>query len=245
MDAKAATQITPEIVAEHGLTPDEYQRLLEILGRTPSLTELGIFSVMWSEHCSYKSSRVWLSQLPKKAPRHSGPGENAGIVDTATATRSSSRWRATTTPSSSSRTKARPRASAASMRDDSPWVPGRSPTQRAPFRRSRPSQNAPPLAGVVAASRRYANCTGVQRSAARPNFDAGYNGNILVNAMCVGLAKADRSSTPPPGRRLARRICGSKTGATASTAHHGSAEFDDHSGEATDRAGRRPFTENC
>ena len=81
MDARAATQITPEIVAEHGLTPDEYQRLLEILGRTPSLTELGIFSVMWSEHCSYKSSRIWLSQLPTKGPQViQGPGENLSLI---------------------------------------------------------------------------------------------------------------------------------------------------------------------
>ena len=74
--------ITPDLVAEHGLKPDEYQRLLKILGREPSLTELGIFSVMWSEHCSYKSSRVWLKTLPTSGPKViQGPGENAGIVD--------------------------------------------------------------------------------------------------------------------------------------------------------------------
>ena len=74
--------ITPEIVAEHGLTPAEYDRLLKILGREPSFTELGIFSVMWSEHCSYKSSRVWLARLPTKGPQViQGPGENAGVVD--------------------------------------------------------------------------------------------------------------------------------------------------------------------
>ena len=74
--------ITPELVAEHGLTPDEYDRLLDILGREPSITELGIFSVMWSEHCSYKSSRFWLKTLPTTGPQViCGPGENAGIVD--------------------------------------------------------------------------------------------------------------------------------------------------------------------
>src|SRR3990170_2015520 len=73
--------ITPEIVAGHGLKPDEYQRLLKILGREPSLTELGIFSVMWSEHCSYKSSRVWLKKLPTTGPQViQGPGENGGVV---------------------------------------------------------------------------------------------------------------------------------------------------------------------
>src|SRR5688572_16385862 len=74
--------ITLELVAEHGLTPAEYDRLLKILGREPSFTELGIFSVMWSEHCSYKSSRVWLARLPTKGPQViQGPGENAGVVD--------------------------------------------------------------------------------------------------------------------------------------------------------------------
>ena len=74
--------ITPEIVAEHGLTTDEYQTLLEIMGREPNMTELGIFSVMWSEHCSYKSSRKWLKTLPTEGPQViQGPGENAGVVD--------------------------------------------------------------------------------------------------------------------------------------------------------------------
>ena len=68
-ERKAKTAITPEVVAEHGLKPDEYQRLLDILGREPSLTELGIFSVMWSEHCSYKSTRVWLKSCPPRARR--------------------------------------------------------------------------------------------------------------------------------------------------------------------------------
>ncbi|MGB6427741.1 MAG: AIR synthase related protein, partial [Methyloceanibacter sp.] len=75
-------QITPELVAEHGLSPDEYRLLVGVLGREPSFTELGIFSVMWSEHCSYKSSRVWLKTLPTTGPQViQGPGENAGVVD--------------------------------------------------------------------------------------------------------------------------------------------------------------------
>ena len=76
------TSITPEIVAEHGLTPEEYARCERIMGRAPNLTELGIFSVMWSEHCSYKSSRIHLKRLPTKAPWViQGPGENAGVID--------------------------------------------------------------------------------------------------------------------------------------------------------------------
>src|SRR5579871_5939030 len=75
-------KVTPQLAAEHGLTPDEYARIQKILGRDPSITELGIFSVMWSEHCSYKSSRVHLKKLPTKGKYVvQGPGENAGVVD--------------------------------------------------------------------------------------------------------------------------------------------------------------------
>src|SRR5947208_12789878 len=82
MDVLEAPAITPQTVAEHGLAPDEYERILIALGREPNLVELGIFSVMWSEHCSYKSSRRWLKQLPTTAPWViCGPGENAGVID--------------------------------------------------------------------------------------------------------------------------------------------------------------------
>src|ERR1700745_4455825 len=75
-------KITPQLVAEHGLTPEEYQRILALIGREPSITELGIFSAMWNEHCSYKSSKINLRTLPTKAPWViQGPGENAGVID--------------------------------------------------------------------------------------------------------------------------------------------------------------------
>lgn len=74
--------ITPELIEAHGLKPDEYQRILELIGREPTFTELGIFSAMWNEHCSYKSSKKWLRTLPTSGPRViQGPGENAGVVD--------------------------------------------------------------------------------------------------------------------------------------------------------------------
>jgi phosphoribosylformylglycinamidine synthase len=80
--ARQAQGLSDALIAEHGLTPEEYARLLQALGREPSLTELGIFSVMWSEHCSYKSSKVWLKTLPTEGPQViQGPGENAGVVD--------------------------------------------------------------------------------------------------------------------------------------------------------------------
>src|SRR5690606_13033545 len=75
-------EITPQLVADHGLKPDEYQKILDLIGREPTYTELGIFSAMWNEHCSYKSSKKWLRTLPTKGPRViQGPGENAGVVD--------------------------------------------------------------------------------------------------------------------------------------------------------------------
>ncbi|NJO56646.1 MAG: phosphoribosylformylglycinamidine synthase II, partial [Rhodospirillales bacterium] len=82
MPASPSDEITPELIAQHGLSPAEYDKAVEILGRAPNLTELGIFSVMWSEHCSYKSSKRWLRMLPTSAPWViCGPGENAGVVD--------------------------------------------------------------------------------------------------------------------------------------------------------------------
>ncbi|MCS5608294.1 MAG: phosphoribosylformylglycinamidine synthase II, partial [Alphaproteobacteria bacterium] len=82
MSLQSDASITPELVAEHGLSDDEYHTIQNVLGRKPNYTELGIFSVMWSEHCSYKSSKVWLKTLPTEAPWViCGPGENAGVVD--------------------------------------------------------------------------------------------------------------------------------------------------------------------
>ncbi|MCK5275642.1 MAG: phosphoribosylformylglycinamidine synthase II, partial [Alphaproteobacteria bacterium] len=80
--ASEAIEITPELAAEHGLSADEYALILKIMGREPNITELGVFSAMWSEHCSYKSSKVWLKTLPTEGPQViCGPGENAGVVD--------------------------------------------------------------------------------------------------------------------------------------------------------------------
>src|SRR5207237_6696495 len=80
--APTEIRVTPEIAAEHGLTPEEYRRVKQILGREPNITELGIFSVMWSEHCSYKSSKVHLKRLPTRGKQVvQGPGENEGVVD--------------------------------------------------------------------------------------------------------------------------------------------------------------------
>ena len=118
------TAITPDIVREHGLSEDEYARIKQLLNREPNLVELGVFSVMWSEHCSYKSTRAHFRRLPTKGPQViQGPGENAGVVDIGDGDAVVSRWRATTTLRSSSPIRARRRAWAASCATSSPWAP--------------------------------------------------------------------------------------------------------------------------
>ena len=115
MPTTQTSAITPEVIKDHGITPDEYERIKASLGCEPSLTELGIFSVMWSEHCSYKSSRVHLKRLPTRAPQVvQGPGENAGIIDIGDGWAARSRWSLTITRLLLSRFRAQRRVWAAS-----------------------------------------------------------------------------------------------------------------------------------
>ena len=248
MDAKATTSITPKVVAEHGLTPDEYQRLLKIVGRTPSLTELGIFSVMWSEHCSYKSSRVWLSQLPTKAPHViQGPGENAGVVDIGDGDAVVFKMESHNHPSFIEPYQGAATGVGGIMRDV--FTMGARPVANLnALRFGDPShpKTRHLLAGVVAGIGGYGNCTGVPTVGGETNFDAGYNGNILVNAMCVGLAKKDKIFySAAKGVGLPVVYVGSKTGRDGiHGATMASAEFDDKSAEKrpTVQVGD-PFTE--
>jgi phosphoribosylformylglycinamidine synthase II len=248
MDAKAAASITPEIVAEHGLKPDEYQRLLAILGRTPSLTELGIFSVMWSEHCSYKSSRVWLSQLPTKGPQViQGPGENAGVVDLGDGDAVVFKMESHNHPSFIEPYQGAATGVGGIMRDV--FTMGARPVANLnALRFGDPShpKTRHLLAGVVAGIGGYGNCTGVPTVGGETNFDPGYNGNILVNAMCVGLAKTDKIFySAAKGVGLPVVYVGSKTGRDGiHGATMASAEFDDKSAEKrpTVQVGD-PFTE--
>ncbi|MFO1059508.1 MAG: phosphoribosylformylglycinamidine synthase subunit PurL [Dongiaceae bacterium] len=192
--AAAEPAITPAIVAEHGLTAEEYDRLVGFLGRAPNLTELGIVSVMWSEHCSYKSSRVWLRRLPTSGPRViQGPGENAGVVDIDDGQAVVFKMESHNHPSFIEPYQgaatgvggimrdvftmgARPIANLNALRFGSPDDPR---TRRL-------------LAGVVAGIGGYGNCMGVPTVGGELNFHPAYNGNILVNAMTVGLAEANR-----------------------------------------------------
>jgi phosphoribosylformylglycinamidine synthase subunit PurL len=200
-DAPKVAPLAPEraaqLAAEFGLKPDEYQRALAILGRDPTLTELGIFSVMWSEHCSYKSSRVWLRELPTKAPWVLvGPGENAGVIAIGEGLAAVFKMESHNHPSfiepyNGAATGvggilrdvftmgARPIANLNALRFGDPSLPR---TRRI-------------LDGVVRGIGGYGNCVGVPTVGGEVNFHPAYNGNPLVNAMTVGILKEDRIFT--------------------------------------------------
>jgi phosphoribosylformylglycinamidine synthase len=248
MDAKTKTSLSPEVIASHGFKGDEYQRLLQILGREPSLTELGIFSVMWSEHCSYKSSRVWLKQLPTKgAVVIQGPGENAGVVDLGDGDCAVFKMESHNHPSYIEPYQGAATGVGGIMRDV--FTMGARPV--ANLNALRFGDPAHPktrhlVSGVVAGIGGYGNCTGVPTVGGETNFDPGYNGNILVNAMCVGLAKQDKIFySAAKGVGLPVVYVGSKTGRDGiHGATMASAEFDDRSDEKrpTVQVGD-PFTE--
>jgi phosphoribosylformylglycinamidine synthase len=187
-------EITPQIVKEHGLTVEEFRRILDLIGRPPNLTELGIFSVMWSEHCSYKSSRPYLRKLPVEGPNVlQGPGENAGVIDIGDGLAVAFKIESHNHPSF-----IEPRQGAATgvggiMRDI--FTMGARPI--ALLNSLRFGELDEPrtrflLHGVVDGISSYGNCTGVPTVGGEIYFDACYNGNILVNAFCLGLVKADR-----------------------------------------------------
>lgn len=246
-DSEAPT-ITPEMAADHGLRPDEYERLLAILGREPSLTELGIFSVMWSEHCSYKSSRVWLRTLPTSGPKViQGPGENAGVVDLGDGDCAVFKMESHNHPSYIEPFQGAATGVGGIMRDV--FTMGARPVANLnALRFGDPShpKTRHLVDGVVAGVGHYGNCTGVPTVGGETNFDAGYNNNILVNAMCVGLARTDKIFySAAKGVGLPVVYVGSKTGRDGiHGATMASAEFDEKSDEKrpTVQVGD-PFTE--
>jgi phosphoribosylformylglycinamidine synthase len=244
----AAQKITPEIVAEHGLTSDEYKLVLEIMGREPSMTELGIFSVMWSEHCSYKSSRVWLKKLPTKAPWViQGPGENAGVIDIGDGEAAIFKMESHNHPSFIEPYQGAATGVGGIMRDV--FTMGARPIANVNalrFGEPNDPKTRHLIAGVVAGIGGYGNCMGVPTVAGEVNFHASYNGNILVNAMTVGLADADKifySAAAGIGNPVI--YVGAKTGRDGiHGATMASAEFTDDSEEKrpTVQVGD-PFTE--
>ncbi|MBI1385654.1 MAG: phosphoribosylformylglycinamidine synthase subunit PurL [Rhizobiales bacterium] len=243
-----AIAITPALVAEHGLKPDEYEQLLAILGRDPLATELGIFSVMWSEHCSYKSSRVWLKKLPTTGELViQGPGENAGVIDIGDGDAAIFKMESHNHPSYIEPFQGAATGVGGIMRDV--FTMGARPIANLnALRFGAPDHGKTRhlVAGVVAGIGGYGNCVGVPTVGGETNFDARYNNNILVNAMCVGLARADRifySAARGEGRPVV--YVGSKTGRDGiHGATMASAEFDEASEEKrpTVQVGD-PFTE--
>ena len=245
---KPAPKITPDLVAEHGLIPDEYRLLAAVLGREPLLTELGIFSVMWSEHCSYKSSRVWLKKLPTKGPQViQGPGENAGVVDLGDGQAAVFKMESHNHPSYIEPYQGAATGVGGIMRDV--FTMGARPVANMNALRFGAPEHAKTrhlVAGVVSGIGDYGNCMGVPTVGGETNFDARYNDNILVNAMTVGLVDAKRIfKSAAKGVGLPVVYVGSKTGRDGiHGATMASAEFDEASAEKrpTVQVGD-PFTE--
>ena len=189
-----ARDVNQSLAREFGLSADEYARVLDIMGRTPTLTELGVFSVMWSEHCSYKSSKVWLKLLPTTAPWVIlGPGENAGVVDIGDGLAAIFKMESHNHPSFIEPYQgaatgvggilrdvftmgARPVANLNALRFGDPALPRTKST----------------IDGVVRGIGDYGNCVGVPTVGGEVGFHPAYNGNPLVNAMTVGIARKDR-----------------------------------------------------
>jgi len=212
---QSALRVTPELASEHGLTGDEYAHLLDILGREPTLTELGIFSVMWSEHCSYKSSKFWLRQLPTEGKRViQGPGENAGVVDLGDGDAAVFKMESHNHPSFIEPYQGAATGVGGIMRDV--FTMGARPVANLnALRFGAPGHEKTRhlVAGVVAGIGGYGNCVGVPTVGGEVNFDASYNSNILVNAMCVGLARTDKIFyAAASGTDLPVVYVGSKTG---------------------------------
>ncbi|OQW42678.1 MAG: phosphoribosylformylglycinamidine synthase II [Proteobacteria bacterium SG_bin5] len=184
-------EITPEIVAQHGLSPEEYERVLAALGRAPNLTELGIFSVMWSEHCSYKSSRLHLKKLPTSAPWViQGPGENAGVIDIGDGQAAIFKMESHNHPSYIEPYQGAATGVGGILRDV--FTMGARPVANLnALRFGRPDHPRMRhlIAGVVAGIGGYGNCVGVPTVGGEVNFHPAYDGNILVNAMTVGVAE--------------------------------------------------------
>ncbi len=196
-------KVTPELAAEHGLTPDEYARVQKILGRVPSFTELGIFSVMWSEHCSYKSSRIHLKRLPTQGPQVlQGPGENAGAVDVGDGWAAVFKIESHNHPSYVEPFQgaatgvggilrdiftmgARPIAVLDSLRFGSIDEPAGKPLSETTERTRRL------VDGVVRGIAFYGNCFGVPTAGGEVAFEPCYAGNPLVNVLALGVARKD------------------------------------------------------
>ena len=186
--------ITPELIAQHGLKPDEYERIVKLIGRAPSFTELGIFSAMWNEHCSYKSSRIHLRTLPTKAPWViQGPGENAGVIDIGDGLAVVFKMESHNHPSYIEPYQGAATGVGGILRDV--FTMGARPIaclNALSFGDPKNPKTRSLVGGVVAGIGGYGNSFGVPTVGGEVRFDRRYDGNILVNAMAVGLADSDK-----------------------------------------------------
>src|SRR5882762_1390308 len=194
--------VTPELLAQHSITPDEYERIVTTLGRTPSLTELGIYSVMWSEHCSYKSSKVHLKRLPTKSDRVvQGPGENAGIIDVGDGWACAFKIESHNHPSYIEPFQGATTGVGGILRDI--FTMGARPFAVMDSLRFGPivpdgetaddlvRKNHSIVEGVVAGVASYGNCFGVPNLGGETRFEECYSSNPLVNAFALGLVRRD------------------------------------------------------
>jgi len=228
-------KITPELVASHGLKPDEYERILKLIGREPSFTELGIFSAMWNEHCSYKSSRLHLRGLPTKAPWVLvGPGENAGVIDIGDGQAIVFKMESHNHPSYIEPYQGATTGVGGILRDV--FTMGARPIaclNALSFGAPEHPKTRHLVSGVVAGVGGYGNSFGVPTVGGQVRFHTRYDGNILVNAMAVGLARTDGIFlAAASGVNMPIVYLGSKTGRDGiHGATMASAEFDDDSDE--------------
>ncbi|VDC31751.1 phosphoribosylformylglycinamidine synthase subunit PurL [Pseudogemmobacter humi] len=230
-EAAQEPAITPELVASHGIKPDEYQRLLEILGREPSFTELGIFSAMWNEHCSYKSSKKWLRTLPTTGPQViCGPGENAGVVDIGDGQAVIFKMESHNHPSYIEPHQGAATGVGGILRDV--FTMGARPVaamNSLSFGLPSHPKTAHLVKGVVEGVGSYGNAFGVPTVGGEVRFHRSYNGNCLVNAFAAGLADTDKIFySAASGVGMPVVYLGAKTGRDGvGGATMASAEFDD------------------
>ncbi len=224
-------EITPELVREHGINAEEYQRILDLIGRVPSFTELGIFSAMWNEHCSYKSSKKWLRTLPTEGPQViCGPGENAGVVDIGDGQAVVFKMESHNHPSYIEPYQGAATGVGGILRDV--FTMGARPIaamNSLSFGEPSHPKTKQLLNGVVEGIGGYGNCFGVPTVGGEVRFHKAYNGNCLVNAFAAGLADADKIFySAASGVGMPVVYLGAKTGRDGvGGATMASAEFDD------------------
>lgn len=242
-------EITPEVVADHGLSPEEYERVQKIMGRDPTFTELGVFSAMWSEHCGYKNSKRLLSLLPTKAPWViQGPGENAGVIDVGDGYALAFKIESHNHPSAVEPYQGAATGVGGILRDI--FTMGARPVAVLDSLRFGDLDSGRVrylFSGVVRGVGDYGNCVGIPNVGGEVQFDRGYEGNPIVNAMCLGLMKHEELITAvASGKGAPLMAVGARTGRDGI---HGATFASEELSEDADEASRPrvqvgdPFTE--